>query len=1114
MKRFLAVLLSVVLAFMSLGTIITAASDDYDFVTIEKDFGEVCFDRDYAEIGKEISVLVNGREGEKFLYKWYIDGVQLENHDETYTPVDFDLGGMLEVEVLDLDGILVGKKSMLISLLPVIYIETENRSPVVSKEKYIDAQLAVQGNSEFDSDDYLYDGKTEIRGRGNSTWQADKKPYRLKLDEKADLFGMGKSKHWVLISNPFDTSLLRNEISYGLSGDMGLEFQKSVWVDVVFNGKVVGNYQLCEHIRVDDTRVDITNWEDLAEDAAKAIYKKHSDTLTKDDRDELIDIMTEDMSWTTSDEVVFNSITYTVSDYMDYPSINGGYLTEIVRKAEEYTFATSRGMYVCIDTPEALSEDMLNYVQGYYQGFEDALFSEDFCTEYNGKTVRYTDFIDLESFVKGLLINEIFENFDFGRTSTWISQDIGGKLVYGPVWDMDLSSSSPYIWTASKVNWLKRFLCDPIFVKELRETYFEYRYTAINDLIKDNGDIDQAIRKIESSAIHNDEIWNHDSTFYENAADLKYVLQQKISWFDKTLATPESTLKSISGAAFNADEIRFDEVDSLEITSLPEKLTYNAGDKLDLTGLSLTATYLDGSQEGVQPDLVYTYVKDALGIQNYSYGKVTEEIGETYAVIHYKNSSAEFPINVNPRKNYAEVEALIDNLPATIDGNRFVKELFEAQIAYDALSESAKAEVSNYDNLVSLMADFEARAEATDCSVLACFADGLFKTDVRRPLVTVSKDVPKKILYLSPSDGTSSTYPTDHVAFMSQKTVGKFSVTTINHLISNNEDFSYQVKALYKDNRASEVFPITVGQLRDEAKVINAIDYNKRLANGSELTVSVDKDSVVSHVRLIENGKNINAIFKATANGNKLAKKFTEPGKHTITVEYRVGSSWIEYGSFDIFVHKKLTLDGTKILHNPYGNGTIEIPEYITEIADGAFDGFSGKFICYPGSAAEAYAKANAIDYKTFSFSVNVSELNMKPRETHQIEVTASPYMPEDFVFDAEYDSNVVSVQNSTLSALAPGYTRVKLSSSGGLFEETVLVYVGGGITKADIDGNGDINSLDALIILQSCVEKITLNTEEKAAADVDGNSTVNSIDALIALQIVTERKNIWEYIR
>ena len=34
-----------------------------------------------------------------------------------------------------------------------------------------------------------------MRGRGNSTWYDDKKPYKLKLEDKTDLLGMGKGKH-------------------------------------------------------------------------------------------------------------------------------------------------------------------------------------------------------------------------------------------------------------------------------------------------------------------------------------------------------------------------------------------------------------------------------------------------------------------------------------------------------------------------------------------------------------------------------------------------------------------------------------------------------------------------------------------------------------------------------------------------------------------------------------------------------------------------------------------------------------------------------------------------------------------------------------------------------
>ena len=39
-----------------------------------------------------------------------------------------------------------------------------------------------------------YTGKTEVKGRGNSTWGYPKKPYRLKLDKKSEICGLGKSE--------------------------------------------------------------------------------------------------------------------------------------------------------------------------------------------------------------------------------------------------------------------------------------------------------------------------------------------------------------------------------------------------------------------------------------------------------------------------------------------------------------------------------------------------------------------------------------------------------------------------------------------------------------------------------------------------------------------------------------------------------------------------------------------------------------------------------------------------------------------------------------------------------------------------------------------------------
>ena len=161
-------------------------------------------------------------------------------------------------------------------------------------------------------------------------------------------------------------------------------------------------------------------------------------------------------------------------------------------------------------------------------------------------------------------------------------------------------------------------------------------------------------------------------------------------------------------------------------------------------------------------------------------------------------------------------------------------------------------------------------------------------------------------------------------------------------------------------------------------------------------------------------------------------------------------------------------IDGTKIVKFLADTETAEIPEYITEIADDAFDGFEGTIYCYPNSAAETFAKEKGIAYEAFSFTVNVSDIRMNPDEVAEIEVTASPYMPKDFTLKAEFNDAVIDYANGVITALAPGYTRLKLSSAGGMWSEEIRIYVGGGVTKGDLNADEKINSIDALTILQA----------------------------------------------
>lgn len=101
--------------------------------------------------------------------------------------------------------------------IPVLYISTNNKE-IQSKTTYVKGNLKIK---QYLTGDSLYGGEIEIRGRGNSTWNFPKKPYKIKLNKKAGLLGMNESKQWILLANYADKSLIRNEVGFELSRRFG-----------------------------------------------------------------------------------------------------------------------------------------------------------------------------------------------------------------------------------------------------------------------------------------------------------------------------------------------------------------------------------------------------------------------------------------------------------------------------------------------------------------------------------------------------------------------------------------------------------------------------------------------------------------------------------------------------------------------------------------------------------------------------------------------------------------------------------------------------------------------------------------------------------------------------
>lgn len=137
--------------------------------------------------------------------------------------------------------------------LPVLYIVTEDRAVINSKDNYVNATMTIKESGETVSSHPL-----RIRGRGNATWTYPKKPYRIKLDDKSVLLGMNEHKDWALLANYCDKSLLRTGISFKLSELLEFPWTPdSRFVEVVLNDEYMGNYQLVEHVKQDKNRVSI-----------------------------------------------------------------------------------------------------------------------------------------------------------------------------------------------------------------------------------------------------------------------------------------------------------------------------------------------------------------------------------------------------------------------------------------------------------------------------------------------------------------------------------------------------------------------------------------------------------------------------------------------------------------------------------------------------------------------------------------------------------------------------------------------------------------------------------------------------------------------------------------
>ncbi len=466
----------------------------------------------------------------------------------------------------DEEGEKYGSIELYISRLPVMYVyskDYEYKSYRLDRmdrnlSDHHEVEMVLTGGERYKDKAVFYDGGAELKVRGNSTASRPKTPFKLKLSEKKDLLGLGggiESKHWVLLANDIDHSLMRNKLLYDFSGDIGTEFYfSSENIALVYNGEYEGVYQLCEQRRIDEGRIDITDWEEIGEDIAASVAKYEAGDdkdAEKALKDKLDLAMHSDYEWLDTGKVTIDqggkSITFDLRDDKydaePLPAPDGGYVAEMDFYSMDSTIlptiktAYLQPLYISLPEIGDGSMSTVNAVKSFkktemyknavemIQSFEYALHSPNlvFRNEDKKKKVtnpgsynesagwrsvtedaefvsdkydglHYSEIFDLDSLVTNFIFVEYAMNWDSMKNSFFFYKDNDELAKIGPQWDFDWcwGNVNMYgIYTSFPTKWHTTI---EYFTNE--KAYQSYQWNRL--LIKDPFFLTRAYEKYQS----------------------------------------------------------------------------------------------------------------------------------------------------------------------------------------------------------------------------------------------------------------------------------------------------------------------------------------------------------------------------------------------------------------------------------------------------------------------------------------------------------------------------------------------------------------------------------------------------------------------------------------
>lgn len=368
--------------------------------------------------------------------------------------------------------------------MPAMYIDTASGSMEKIHEE--------KGNEEpGDLRLYNTDGTLNYRGsfesvkmRGNNTPYADKKPYSLKLSTEGSLLGMGRAKKWILLSNSFDATNLRNKIVLDFAEKFGLSYSPdSQWMELYLNGEYAGLYLLCERNEVHPERVN------LGTDSS-----------------------------------------FLVSMEMEYRLA-----------ASDFPYVVTRGGIPLYIRYSKLAGNALLEI---FQSAEDAFYAPDGIDPATGK--HWTEIIDLDSWARKYLLEEVFGNIDGGQVSQFFYWDGGEpspKIYAGPAWDYDMAMGNPIIYSKAVPEmlylncpfeffgspWYYQLCQDPIFMDYTLELYQKEFLPLMDEVLEQ--EFPQQAQRIRAAAAMDQRRWGTDSPAEQTEKTWEF-LSRRVAFFN------------------------------------------------------------------------------------------------------------------------------------------------------------------------------------------------------------------------------------------------------------------------------------------------------------------------------------------------------------------------------------------------------------------------------------------------------------------------------------------------------------------------------------------------------------------------------------------------------